>query len=413
MDMNTNETRGWEIVKQLNEGLGTASSANGRAAVPAFTALAARQLLAEYIKLGCQKPSRLHSAILSCALKMAVEFPEFHFVPFLDIWDVANLRPEDSEARMDDSGRHFPSLVERMTKAYAYSLLYHPNERLETGLEQTMKSVLSRKGFVVTEKDGHLQLTTTVIATHTFQAEVRGRKMTFVSLLTPEGDELSVEVHTITAHCRMRYEDIPHHFFDVLPRTSEGGKLRVEAAVPSTVEAAVPSTSPAASSFETTIGYIDHIDYGHKHIHVFDRESRHLVSKFASCISMQEGQYVEFIPLIPKEGNFKEAIITHVFSAEEGRQAFGYRAAVITYSDVAKGYCTWELLPDENGIIHGIVETGAKEPQEPAVKGYISQSLCTSLCCSLPERDTPIQIVTFLKRGKDKTKRPVVVYFKM
>jgi len=394
------ETRGWEIVKLLNEGLQNNSDSSRQ---DKGQALVARQLLAEYFKLGCRKPSRLHSAILGCAVKMAVAYPDFHFVPFLEIWGFEHLRSEDSEARTDDSGRRFPSLVERMTKAYAYSLLYHPNEQLDAAYEQMMKSVLSQKGFVVAEREGHLQLTTPLLATHTFQTEVRGRKMTFVSLLTPDGNELSVEVHTITAHCRLRYDDIPNRLFDVLLRTSEGGKMRVEAAV--------LSTSAISQCFETTIGYVEHIDTAHKHIHVYDKESRHLVSKFVTSTPLKEGQYVEFVPLIPRESNFKEAIITRVLSAEEGPVAFGYRDAVVTYSDAVKGYCAWELLPDAGGIVHGIVETGAKVQQEPATKGYINQSLCEKLMLPLPEKNARVHVITFLKRGKDGKKHLVVVSF--
>jgi len=399
------ETRGWEIVKQLNEGLKSGAQGKGAKNEMALTALDARRLLAEYIKLDCRKPSRLHSAILSCAVKMAVVFSDFHFVPFLNIWGLQHLRKEDAEARTDESGKRFSSLTERLAKAYAYSLLFHRDERLASEQEQLLLPLLKEKGYVMIEGEGRLCPVTTALALRTFQSDVRGRKMTFVSFLTPEGDELTTEVHTITAHCRMRYDDIPNRLFDLLLRKSESGNIRVEAAV--------LSSATIGQVFETSIGYVDHIDLGHRHIHVYDKESRHLVQKFDPTTTLQEGQYVEFVPLIPKEGNFKEAFILQVLLAEEGPTAFGYRDAVVTYVDSEKGYCAWELLPDADGTIRGIVEKDAKEPQEPATKGYLNKELADRRGVPLPEKGTKIRIITFLKRGKDGKKRPVVVDFKV
>lgn len=377
------QTRGWEIVRELNSG------------VPTMGALAARRLLAEYFTLGVRKPSRPHSAILSAAVKMAQVFPEFHFVPFLNIWGLENIRPEDSEARVDETGKRFPSLIERMTKAYAYSLLFHGEEHLTPEQEALLVPTLQRKGYQVAKEGGGLRLTSSAIATRVFQAEVRRRKMTFVQLLLPDGTEIVTEVHTLTAFCRMRYEEIEGKVFDVLLRTSDAGKLRVEAAVLNT---------GTGCSFETAIGYIDRIDLGHHHIHIFDQYSRHLVAKFTSTCP-GPGQYVEFIPTIPKEGNFKTAVIRRVL--ENGAEAFGYRDVVVTYTNEEKGYAAWELLPDATGVVVPLTEKGADT--EPAVKGYINKQLTDRIGRQLPKKGDRLRIVVFLKRGKDGKKHPCVV----
>lgn len=383
---NPQETRGWEIVRQLNDG------------VPTIGALNARQLLAEYFKLNCYRPSRLHSAILSCATKMAMAFPDFHFVPFLEMWGLENLRSDDSESRTDETGKRFPSLVERMTKAYAYSLLFHPQQHLDGKMETMLMPLLQKKGYSVRMVDGQMVIASAAIATRVFVSDVRNRKMTFVQLLLPDGEELVTEVHTMTAFCRMRYEDMVNKMFDVLLRSSENGKLRVEAAI--------PSSGSVAAVFPVEVGYVDHVDGNHMHIHVFDNQSRHLVSKFVTT-NIEAGQYVEFVPVIPSVGSFKTAVITRVL--ENGPEMFGYRDVVVTYVNAEQGYCSWELLPATDGKVVPIMETGAAADVEPATKGYISRHLFESKGIPMPKKGDKLKIVTFLKRGKDKKKRPVVV----
>lgn len=394
---NPKEKRGWEIVKELN------NITDDAAGVSADAALNSRRLLAEYLKLETHRPSRLHSAILSCAVKMTTRFPSFHFVLFADMWGMENLRPEDSESRTGDDGKRFPSLVERMVKAYAYSLLFYPGEHLSAEEEQLMKPVLQKKGYRVGEDEkGFLTLAVPAVATRVFTSEVRNRKMTFVHLLTSKGEEMSCEVHTLTQYQRMRYDDIPGRLFNVLLRTSDNGNLRIEAAC--------PNGQNIESCFSTSVGYIDHVDQQHRHIHVFDNESRHLVAQYANTTNLHEGQYVRFIPIIPKESNFKSALITSVL--DNGAESFGYRRVVVTYADEAKGYCAWQLLPDADGQILPIVETGAKQVQEPATTGYIHKQWCQASGLPLPQKGQELLVITFLKRGKDGKKRPVVVGLK-
>ena len=382
-------SRGWEIVRTLNN------------SVPTIPSIEARKLLAEYVKL-MQLPAslgdnasirQLHSAILSVAVKMAQAYTDFRFVPFLNLWGIENLRPEDSESGVDSQGKRFPSLVERMAKSYAYSLLFHPDDHLESELEALLIPHLQRKGFVLSSQSEGI--THHLLATNTFTTEVRGRKMTFVNLISPDGTELSAEVHTLTAHAPLRYSEIPGKMFSVLLRTSEKGNLRIEAAI--------LSSQPVSDVFPTSIGYIENIDLNHRHIHVFDNQSRHLVAMMDAASNVVIGSFVQFLPIIPKESKFKSAIILRTLSAEEGPEAFGYRKARVTYVDNDKGYLSWELLPGEPPII----ETGTTAPSY--TKGYFNlQSTNTHHLTP----NTQLSLIVYLKRGKDGQKRPHVVKVK-
>lgn len=382
-------SRGWEIVRTLNN------------SVPTIPSIEARKLLAEYVKL-MQLPAslgdnasirQLHSAILSVAVKMAQAYTDFRFVPFLNLWGIENLRPEDSESGVDSQGKRFPSLVERMAKSYAYSLLFHPDDHLESELEALLIPHLQRKGFVLSSQSEGI--THHLLATNTFTTEVRGRKMTFVNLISPDGTELSAEVHTLTAHAPLRYSEIPGKMFSVLLRTSEKGNLRIEAAI--------LSSQPVSDVFPTSIGYIENIDLNHRHIHVFDNLSRHLVAMLDSSPNVVNGSFVRFLPVIPKESKFKSAILLNILSEEEGADAFGYRKARVTYVDHDKGYLSWELLSGEPPII----EVGTTSPS--FTKGYLNlQSTNTHHLTP----NTQISLIVYLKRGRDGQKRPHVVRLK-
>lgn len=386
--------RGWNIVRSLTQGLRDKTD-------KPLTSIDARRLLAEYFTLSLSGPSSLHSAILGCAVKMAMLFPDFHFVPFLDMWGFENLRPEDSDTVYDKQGLRLPSLVERMTTAYAYSLLFHPSEHLAPEIEEILRPVLIHRGYQVSQAEGLMTVTTTAMATRAWQTDVRGRRMTFVTLLLPDGEELVAEVHTITQFSKMLYANIENRLFDIILRHSSNSQSRLR------VEAAVLSHSELSSAFALAVGYVDHIDTNHRHIHIFDRESRHFVAKYAITTDIHESQYVAFVPVIPKDSKFKTAVIANVL--DNGPEAFGYRNVVITSVHPEHGYCSWELLPDADGTVHPIAETGAGPDVTPATRGYISQSLLDKLSLPMPSPGQHLRIITFLKRGKDKKKRAYVV----
>lgn len=386
INMSSSFAQGWALVKVCNEALANKD----------FTTV--RQQLAAYFKLGVKGPSNLHSAILSIAVKLGTLCADFHLVPFLNIWGLQHLRPEDSDARVGEDGKRIPSLVERLAKSYAYALLFHPEEHIEPELEAMLFSLLQKKGFVGDDAPKICPL----MATRLIQKEVRGHKMTFVSLISPDGEDFLAEVHTLTAFQRLRYDDIPGTVFHAIFRNSEDkGNIRIEAAI--------PTNSNLEDSFPTKVGYVEFIDSTHGHIHIYDNESRHYVSE-SSRIRAKVGEYVGFTPIIPKGTNFKTAIIRKVLPSDQGAAKFGMRQAKITYTDPTKGFASWELLPSEDGSVHPIVETGTTEPS--FTKGYINQQLADSLNQQLPTVGTMVSLVVFLKRGKDKQKRSFVVFFK-
>lgn len=388
------EKRGWDIVKNINACL--SMNNKDKEADSLYT----RKQLAEYFGLGTARPSNLHSAILSCAVKMAVTFPDFHFVPFLELWGLENLRTEDSESKVTEDGKRFPSLAEKLTKAYTYSILFHPDEHIDAESEGLFMTTIARKGYTIGTRGDNFYPLTPAIATNMFKNGTQGHMMTLVSFVTPSGEEYVAEVHTITTYTKLRYADIPGKMFNLLLRKSEKGNWRVEAAM--------LSTENISDVFATGVGYIEHIDLAHHHIHIFDNESRHMVAHF-SYNDIPIGTYVEIVPIVPKNSNFKEAIILRRLPEGEGKEAFGYRDAIVTFTNEEQGYCAWELLPDAAGNVNPIVETGAKITQEPATKGYINKTLCDKLSRELPAKDTKLRIITFLKRGKDGKKRPYVV----
>lgn len=395
-------TRSWDIVRQLN------------AEVPTLSSLEARKLLAEYATLMhlpatiSDNARSLHAAILSVAVKMAQAYPDFHFVPFLNLWGLQHLRPEDGEAQIDSTGKRYPSLVERLAKSYAYSLLFHPEEHLEAELEALLIGHIQRKGYILSSPQTN-GIIHPLLATRTFTSEVRGRKMTFVSLLSPDGTELTTEVHTITAYSKLRYCAIPGTLYSAILRTSDNGNLRIETAIPS------PSQQ-IDGIFQTSTGFVESIDASHQHIHIYDNLSRHLVAMqdgflhdgttLTSASTVKIGDYLKIVPVIPREGKFKSALIINQYPTEEGRNAFGYRRARITHIDMAKGWCSWELLPGEAPII----EDGTQSPS--FTKGYLSQQHLQGKTISSLSVGQEIQLLTFLKRGKDREKHPYVVNWK-
>lgn len=368
------EAFGWFLYRYLSDKL---------AAIPSVNA---REILVEFLKLGTEKPSRLYSSFLGLATKMATQFPDFHFVPFLRIWGLSNLLPEDKEARTDESGKRFPSLTERIAKALSYSALFHPEETLDPEMQQ-----FNTRGSIIQQ----------LIATQTSTAEVKRRKMTFVRFMSQDGTEYSTEVHTITNFQKISYKDIPNRLFSALLRKKEDGKL--------TIEAAVLSSAPIEEAYPAAIGYVEYIDLQHDHIHIYDYQSRHYIA-IKSNIHPQVGTYVQFIPLIPKESNFKTAVITKILQPLEGPAAFGLRTARITHIDNVNHYCAWELLPSPDGSTSPIIEANTTTPS--FTTGFLSKQLLQQTGIDLPKLNTPIQIIVFLKRGKDKQKRPYVVYYK-
>lgn len=368
------EAFGWFLYRYLSDKL------------PVIPSLQARSILSEFLKLNTERPSRLYSSFLSLAAKMATQFQDFRFISFLRIWNLSNLLPEDKESHTDESGKRFPSLTDRIAKAISYSALFHPEDELD----EEMQAYNTRTYQVLP-----------LLATQLQTVEAQNRKMYFVRLVSPQGLELSTEVHTLTNFQKLSYKDIPGTLFSCLLRKTDDGHNKLDAAI--------TSSALLTELFPTTTGYVEHIDLQHDHVHVYDNVSRHLVA-INSKIRPSVGSYVQFIPLVPKESNFKTAIIIKVLPPQDGPVSFGLRKARITYTDQVKGYCSWELLPQDDGTTKPIVEASTTSPS--FTTGFLSQQTLQSQGVEIPKPGAIVHLAVFLKRGKDKQKRPYVVYYK-
>ena len=331
-----------------------------------------RTLLATLMKLPVEKPSLLHSCILSLACKMSAEFFDFRFDNFLRMWGYPhNFRQEDRLPQVGKDGRKYLALTEKVERQLQSYFLHHSEARPE--VEST--SLL------------------TMVATKVFVTELNGRKLRSVKLVGPKGEELFADSHLFPC----KPWEITGRLFDVLTRVSKEGNTRAQEIV--------VSQKDIEEVFTTCTGYIEHVDMEHNHIHVYDQYSRHLVADAKSCqLRPQQGQFVKIVPVVPAHDRFKSAIILSIYNNKEGAQAFGYRKATITYVDPNGQYVAWKLLPDEQPI----VEAGTQGPS--CDTGYIHPSSLTSQSSPLAVGQN-ISIITFLKRGKDAQKRPVVVLY--
>lgn len=377
--------KAWAIVKQLGGG------------VPEMSSIEARSLLAEYARLeqsmsaDSESTLRLRSAALSVATKMAVTYADFRFVPFLKMWDLNRMCHQDFEVEKGADGKIFPSLVDKVAKAYAYSLMFRPEETLPIDQAKIIEPFMKKIGCVLNNGNPCRTLLATGIRT----VDARGRKMTFVQLITPKGTILSTEVHVLTQYQPLRYHQIPGMLFNALIRISKSGSPHIDAAVPATDNA-------VESAFDTCVGYVESLDSGHDHIHIYDSYSRHLVAEH-SAIKPAAGQFVRFIPIIPQDSKFKTAWITSILPSEIGPTEFGLRRVIVSQVNHEQGYCAWTLAPGQPLI----VEMGTAEPVFN--HGFVNATTLNQLGITHPQPGDQWEIVVYLKRGKDKQKRPHIV----
>ena len=101
-DISVNEQFAWELQKE-GKLIFEAEKVN---------VLDARKLLAEYIKLKNERPSRLHSLFLKYANKI-IDSQEFNLVSFAKLWDLNNLTSEDFEPFVKD-GNTYPCIAEKI-----------------------------------------------------------------------------------------------------------------------------------------------------------------------------------------------------------------------------------------------------------------------------------------------------------
>ena len=424
--------------------------------------LTARQLLADCLKLPTERPSGLHSALLSAAIKVAAVYPEFRFAAFLKLWGVQNLRPEDYQRQQATvpagspagslpvsrsfpagnpqvsssfaAGKSFPSLAEKTTKALAHSLLLHPEDELTANLVPLLQSA----GYVITnspfkgDKRGSLFMLVTRIKE---AVSKEGRKLIFVTLTSSEGLEVecvSSQLQPSPLHPlpegKRHYVNIGQ-LYDCLLKT----KATVPAASPSGIKATVPAGSPAGITlteaylstrkptevFPTEVGYLESIDQQHGHMHVFDAHSRHFVAPVLRFSRERVGEFVRFIPIVPAASKFKTAIIQgtipgSVLSLPEREHLL--RDIRITHINKEKGYAAWELTDKEHPITELLspLQLSQGETSPTFTTGYLN--LATVPDGSPSGFSVPLRegwegsAFIYLKRGKDRQKRPHVAF---
>lgn len=425
-----------------------------------------RQLLADCIKLPIERPSKLHSALLSAAVKVSSVHPQFHFAAYLKLWGIENLRPEDHERQQatvpagSPVGKSFPSLAEKTAHALAHSLLLHPEDRpkapVPAGSQAGISSVLTAHGLSIYP----------MLVTRIKEAQGKdGRKYIFVTLTSPEGIEIETVSHTLQPSPLHPLPEGKRHYvnigqlYDCLLKT----KASVPATSSSVQAAPVPDGFPSGNKapvlsdsslalreaylsqqkphdvFPQELGYIESIDLQHAHMHIYDGHSRHFVAPVQRFSKERAGDFVRFIPIIPLASKFKTAIITgHVTvpvasptcqttsvpagspSAQTTPVPDGFPSGLIRQIRISsinpqKGFAKWCLVDDTHPIqeLLSPYQLSNGEIQSSYAEGYLPLHLLGD-----PEQftydklsnyyDHPYSAVIYLKRGKDKIKRPQI-----
>lgn len=372
-DSKTQEQYAWLICKAINK------HADELGALPC------RQLLADVMRLPLQHPSALYSSILWAATKMASLFTEFRFVPFLQLWNPKdNLREEDYQQGKSDDGKVFPSLAERMTRAALTAQLIRPDESAD-GIEP------QRFGF---------HPIVPMIVVKVSQSEIKGRKLFFATLSTPDGTEVMAETHALRTNpltpTEARHYVNPGQMYNVLLRDKQdGSSMRIVDAV--------LSSQPLSDAFPIVTGYVEHIDQQHAHIHIFDALSRHFVSSGQRFVKVQEGQFVQFVPITPQKSNFKSAIII----GSSSMNSFPPREIHITRYNAEKQYYAWELTDPSAPITEQLsslqLSQGSTSPS--FTQGFVNASFAQGAVPDIAVGNI-LQTIVFLRRGKDGQKRP-------
>ena len=351
--------------------------------------LRCRQILAETLQLPLQRPSYHYSGILRAATKMAALFPEFHYVPFLNLWEPQkNLRKEDFEESKSKDGKTFRPLVEQMVRQLYAAQLLRPEEK---------------PLFEVNDTFGYQPICSMVV-TNILHKESNEKHFYFVQLADREGQIIDCEMHQLRANPltadpnKKSYVNIGQ-IYDVLLRKSEKGLRVVDA---------ICSSRKVTELFPTAVGYIEHIDEAHGHIHIYDGESRHFVSQGQRFVKASQGQLVEFVPIVPLKSGFKTGIIVNTrHSQADLRAAFPEREITITQLNAKNGYAVWELTDKSRPIQERLsdYQKGEGAPNEAFNSGFVNLDTLQRWMPEVSVGDKGRGII-YLRRGKDGTKRP-------
>ena len=364
----------------------------------------ARQLLAECIKLPIVRPSKLYSALLAAAVKVAGLYPEFHFAVFLKIWGHGNLRPEDCERQSRQDGKSFSSLKEQAAKAFANSLLLHPENRTNDWAQAILK-----------ELSGDTFSFHAMIVSRIKEAVGKdGRKYRFVTLTSPEGLEVETISHNLQLSPLQPMPENKRHYvnigqlYNVLLRNNADGDK------PTLFHAYLYNIS-ASEYFPLEIGYIESIDSASQMMHIYDRFSRHFVAHVLRFSSERAGDFIYFHPIIPSKSKFKTAILTGKAPCPipqnqdaNSEQPALIRAIRITNINKERGYAAWELIDKSYPITEQLspLQLSQGEIAPAFTTGYLN--LATVPNSSGLSSGQSLRALIYLKRGKDKQKRPHV-----
>ncbi|MCQ2244975.1 MAG: hypothetical protein MJZ32_12055 [Bacteroidaceae bacterium] len=401
---------GWTIVKAILQNLSEIDS------------ITARQLLADCLKLPTKRPSKFHSALLSAAVKVAHAYPEFHFATFLKMWGVENFRPEDKEHQHSADGKVFLSLEERTIRILGHSLMLHPDDR----------PLLQASGFGALISAFGLSILP-MLVTRIKQATGKdGRKYTFVTLTSPEGIETECISHSLQPsplhplpEGKRHYVNIGQLYDTLLFKKGTIPKTTVPDASPSGSKPAYTLLSSCLSpqrpldTFPTEIGYIEHIDTEHSHMHIYDCHSRHFVAPVQRFSREKEGDFVRFIPIVPQTSKFKTAIILTTIPSTSVEVKSLLREIRITSINQEKGYAAWELTNPDPPITELLspLQLSQGETSPSFTTGFlnlasfpqISALAKATILDASPSGASPtLRALIYLKRGKDKQKRPFV-----
>lgn len=392
---------GWIIVKALN-----AESEN-------LGSDLCRQLLADYFKLPLERPSRLHSAILSAATKVASLYPEFRFIPFLRLWDLRNLRPEDYEpviAEHSQEGQSIrstlPSLFSRVAKAYSHARLLRPTEDLDAAQFACLQPAITQRGF--------LPMQPMIVARLKEATNKEGRKFHFATLYTLDGREVECMANQLLPNPLFPLPAGKRHYANIGQLYEVQLRQKPDSSELSVVEAFLSQTK-AFEVFPTAIGFIEGIDAKHGHMHIYDGYSRHFVAPVQRFSRETAGQFVRFVPVVPADSRFKTAIILGSEPVPEPSATGIVRTIRITAINTEKGYASWQLSDPSNPVVEQLspLQLSAGESSVSFTQGFLSLAAppthysAHSINPMMP--NTEHNVIIYLRRGKDGHKRPHII----
>lgn len=322
-------------------------------------------LLAAYLKLPVDRPSLVHSCILGIAVKISSEYSDFQFPQFLQMWGYDRyLRNEDKQRQTGKDGRSYPSLMQRVERSLQSYALHHQSE-----MPHPVDGI----------KD--------MVAVKVFEKQMNGKRRYFAKLVASDGMELVASSHLFPC----KPWEIQGRMYTVSVRVSKEGNERADEIV--------ASVKNIVDVFPPVVGYVDGVDMGHGHYHVYDSLSRHFVAEKPSIMVKQQ-DFVVFSPVIPAVDKFKSAIISNVMPHDEGVKAFGTMKAEITYLNADEGYLRYRITSPIADTPEGTLAEEGFARLSAVADDKMRQSLTVG---------DSVSLLLFLKRGKDGEKRNHVV----